>query len=168
MAVFEGYGDSVVRGFCRTAVRWRRRRDARKTLGEMELAPSSSHGTDQSTAPAASPTHRDAADTPWLLVSSLDWDRSVPSIAEETGRLEWNWPQKYGREAETAYRISKGVCQGINRERKCADTIGTVPGLAISNDKMKIYFPNKIYGSNFIKQHSETVMVWNYQNADCS
>jgi len=66
---------------------------------------------------------------------------------------------KYGRETETAYRISKGVCQGINRERKCADTIGTVPGLAISNDKMKIYFPNKIYGSNFIKQHSETVMV---------
>jgi len=27
---------------------------------------------------------------------------------------------------------------------------------------------NKIYGNNFIKQHSETVMVWNYQNADCS
>jgi len=26
----------------------------------------------------------------------------------------------------------------------------------------------KIYGSNFIKQHSETVVVWNYQNADCS
>ena len=31
-----------------------------------------------------------------------------------------------------------------------------------------IYFWNKIYGSNFIKQHSETVVVWNYQNADCS
>jgi len=23
-------------------------------------------------------------------------------------------------------------------------------------------------GSNFIKQHTEAVMVWNYQNADCS
>ena len=42
------------------------------------------------------------------------------------------------------------------------------PGLAISNSKMLIYFSNKIYGSNFIKQHSETVMVWNYQNADGS
>jgi len=31
-----------------------------------------------------------------------------------------------------------------------------------------VYFSNKIYGSNFIKQHSDTVMVWNYQNADCS
>jgi len=43
-------------------------------------------------------------------------------------------------------------------------------GLAISSAKILIYtfFSNKIYGSNFIKQHSETVMVWNYQNADCS
>ena len=31
-----------------------------------------------------------------------------------------------------------------------------------------IYVSNKIYGSNFIKQHSETVIVWNCQNADCS
>jgi len=44
------------------------------------------------------------------------------------------------------------------------------PGLAISSAKLLIYFSNKTYGSkisNFIKQHSETVMVWNYQNADC-
>ena len=27
-------------------------------------------------------------------------------------------------------------------------------GLAISNDKIEIYFPNKTYGSNFIKQHT--------------
>jgi len=32
-------------------------------------------------------------------------------------------------------------------------------GLAISSAKIKIYFSNKIYGSNFIKQHSETVIV---------
>ena len=38
------------------------------------------------------------------------------------------------------------------------------PGPAISN--AKIYISNKIYQSNFIKQHSETVTVWNYQNAD--
>jgi len=31
-----------------------------------------------------------------------------------------------------------------------------------------VFFSNKIYGSNFVKRHSETVMVWNYQNADCS
>ena len=42
------------------------------------------------------------------------------------------------------------------------------PELAISNAKILIYFSNKIYGSNFIKQHSETVMVWNLQSADCS
>jgi len=33
------------------------------------------------------------------------------------------------------------------------------PGLAISNAKILTYFSNKIYGSNFSKQHSETVMV---------
>ena len=38
------------------------------------------------------------------------------------------------------------------RERKCADTIGTV---------LKYYyiFFSKIFGSNFIVQHSETVVV---------
>ena len=40
------------------------------------------------------------------------------------------------------------------------------PGLAISN--AKIHFSNKINGSNFIKEHPETVMVRNYQSADCS
>jgi len=33
------------------------------------------------------------------------------------------------------------------------------PGLAISNAKILIYFSSKIYGSNFIKQELETVMV---------
>jgi len=33
------------------------------------------------------------------------------------------------------------------------------PRLAISNDKILTYFSNKIYGSNFIKHHWETVMV---------
>jgi len=41
-------------------------------------------------------------------------------------------------------------------------------GLAISNAKILIYFSNKIHGSNFIKQRSETVMVWNWQDADRS
>jgi len=42
------------------------------------------------------------------------------------------------------------------------------PGLAISNDKVQTHFSNKMYGSNFIKQHLETVTVLNYQNNDCS
>jgi len=33
------------------------------------------------------------------------------------------------------------------------------PGLAISDAKILMYFSNKIHGSNFIKQHSETDMV---------
>ena len=41
------------------------------------------------------------------------------------------------------------------------------PGLAISSAKIFIYFSNKIYGSDFVEQHTETVMVWNYENADC-
>jgi len=42
------------------------------------------------------------------------------------------------------------------------------PGLAISNAKTLIFFSNKIYRNDFIKQPSETVMVGNYQDADCS
>jgi len=37
------------------------------------------------------------------------------------------------------------------------DTIGTV--LAIFSAEILIYFSHKIYGSNVIEQHSETVMV---------
>jgi len=61
----------------------------------------------------------------------------------------------------------------VYRERKCAVIIGSLaqcrfPGLVISYAKILLYFSYKIYGSNSIEQHSETVMVWNYQNADCS
>ena len=63
-----------------------------------------------------------------------------------------------------------GVGNTVNRGQKCADTIGTVPvpWLAVSSAEILIYFSNKIYRSNLIKQYSETVMAWNYQNADCS
>ena len=51
-----------------------------------------------------------------------------------------------------------------NRECKCADTIGTVlvtwaGHLQCYNINIGPYFSNKTYGSNFIKQHSETVTV---------
>jgi len=37
------------------------------------------------------------------------------------------------------------------------------------NAKILIYFSKKIiYGNDFIKQHSKTVLVRNYQNANCS
>jgi len=39
--------------------------------------------------------------------------------------------------------------------QQCANTNGTVQ--AIFNAKILIYFSNKIYGSNFVEQHSETV-----------
>ena len=55
---------------------------------------------------------------------------------------------------------------GVNRtldvrERKCADTIGTCwfPGLAISNAKYKYIFFQINTRKQFIKQHSETVMI---------
>jgi len=54
-----------------------------------------------------------------------------------------------------------------NTERKCA---GTVPVLWAGHFQcwnINI-FSSKIYGSNFIKRHSETVMVWSYQNGDFS
>jgi len=48
-------------------------------------------------------------------------------------------------------------------EQKCADAVGTVlvSGLAISSAKNTYIFQIKYtpYGSNFSKQHSETVMV---------
>ena len=58
-------------------------------------------------------------------------------------RLGW----QLGRVAPWSPARNSAHCQSVNRE---------------------ICFSIKTYGSNFIKQHSETVMVWNYQNADCS
>jgi len=53
-------------------------------------------------------------------------------------------------------------------ERECADTVGTVPvpWAGHFQAKVLIYFSNEINGSNFIKQHSKTVTVWNYQNVN--
>ena len=39
--------------------------------------------------------------------------------------------------------------------------------ILVVNKKLKLCFSNKIYGSNFIKQHSETAIVRHFQNADC-
>ena len=36
--------------------------------------------------------------------------------------------------------------------------------MAIHSAKILMYFSNKIYGSNLIKQHSETIMVYNQRN----
>jgi len=55
-------------------------------------------------------------------------------------------------------------------ERKCADTVGTVPVPWADHFQCWNFniFSNKKHGNNFIKQHSETRMVWNYRNADWS
>ena len=56
-----------------------------------------------------------------------------------------------------------------NTQRKFADTTGTVLSAgSLEMLKHNYIFSNKIYGNNLIKQQSETVMVWNYQNAGCS
>ena len=41
-------------------------------------------------------------------------------------------------------------------------------GLAVYNAEIQIHLSNKTDGNNSIKQHSETVTVWNHGNADCS
>ena len=55
----------------------------------------------------------------------------------------------------------------VNACQQCDDTIELAQcrfhGTAISSAKMLIHFSNKIYRRTFIKKHSETVMVWNYQ-----
>jgi len=54
-------------------------------------------------------------------------------------------------------------------EEKCADTSYRVAGslLAISSAKIHMYFSNKIYGSNFIKQYSETIWFREHPTAPC-
>jgi len=60
-------------------------------------------------------------------------------------------------------RCSPAPVRWLYRERKCADTLGTVPVPRMRWPfpmlKYKYIFSAKIHGSNFIKQHSETVMV---------
>ena len=61
-------------------------------------------------------------------------------------------------------------CKNSNAEKgtKVCQFNWHIPALAISNAKMLIYFSNEICDNKFIKQHQETAMVLNYQNADCS
>ena len=58
------------------------------------------------------------------------------------------------------------------RERKCADTIGTllVPWAGrFQCYNVNLFFKqDRLHESNCIKQYSETVTVRNYQNADCT
>ena len=63
----------------------------------------------------------------------------------------------------------KGEAQPIENESAPMQSAQCrFPGLAISNAKILIFISNEIYGSNFIQQHSETVMLWTYRNTDCS
>ena len=88
----------------------------------------------------------------------------------------------YGRSAHrlsSAYRTIRAAPAAVDESAVgVADDTGNesapihlaqcrFPRLAISNAEMLIFFSKKICGSNFIKRHSETVMVCNYQNVDC-
>jgi len=73
------------------------------------------------------------------------------------------------RRAKSSLRTSKHA-PADGKERKCADTTGTVLVPRASHFQwwnIEI-FSSEIHGSNFIKQHSETLTVWNWKNADCS
>ena len=52
----------------------------------------------------------------------------------------------------------------VDRERKMRKRNESAPIQLV----LIYFFSNKIHGNNFLKQHSGTVMVWNYQNAVCS
>jgi len=83
---------------------------------------------------------------------------------------QWGWMR--AQRVDISFSLARRRC--TSTKTPCAAHIGNVnlpiqltqcrfPGLAISNAKILIYFSNKIHRSNFIKQHSETVMVWNYR-----
>jgi len=83
---------------------------------------------------------------------------------------QWGWMRE--QRVDISFSLARRRC--TSTKTPCAAHIGNVslpiqltqcrfPGLAISNAKILIYFSNKIHRSNFIKQHSETVMVWNYR-----
>ena len=58
---------------------------------------------------------------------------------------------------EYQHSNSRRRCWSRHRERKCADTIGTVPVPWAGHFQcwnINIFFSNKTYGSNFIKEHS--------------
>ena len=84
------------------------------------------------------------------VVSSRDcsltstFERDLQGGAEKSGAYT-GWPIKTYPTGNENMPIQLAQCR--------------FPGLAISTAKILIYFSNKIYGSNFIKQHSETVMV---------
>ena len=74
--------------------------------------------------------------------------------------------------AQTAQFRAIGIISGTSQHRvqKFADGTGTAPFPLAGHCQCKAVniFSSKIHWSNFIKQHSETAMVWNNRNADCS
>jgi len=61
----------------------------------------------------------------------------------------------------------------VRQNKQLQNPIATVTGKGKfrppdSKTAQRISTSRSIYGNNFIKQHSETVMDWNSQNANCS
>jgi len=113
----------------------------------------------------------------------MRWKGQIEQSVEAPGRLETKPDAKRGLKSFT-YRTANAAsnfahilqvfciihqrlkCEKNTRKKAIGNESAPIqlaqcrsPGLAIFNAKMSIYFLNKIYGSNFIKQHSETVMV---------
>jgi len=105
----------------------------------------------------------------WPLRTLFVLFRSVRRFFELQTSLQCSGWIRFAPPSSPPDRCRCVVCRRGHRERKCADTIGTVlvPWIGLPILKYKYIFSNKIHGSNFIKQHSETVMVWNFQDADC-
>jgi len=106
---------------------------------------------------------------------NADFPRTLSSDCDVGERFEHGLDEE---QIKCSAALTTGVwnhrqysCDGNYSGRKCADTIGTVPIPSAGHfqcKKIPTYFSDKIYRSNFIKHHSETVMVWNYPNAECS
>jgi len=67
-----------------------------------------------------------------------------------------------GRSDDDVSTLPTGVVLRAEGAKVCRynwHSAGSLHGLAISNAKTQIYFSSKMDGSNFIKQHSETVTV---------
>jgi len=112
-------------------------------------------------------SHGHRQDAQKMQKKQLKIERAVLEICSRTDT------QTHGHGAELQYKAGR-TTQHSTPLDDCSNTAQTqsynesaqmqlehcwFPGLAISNAKILIHFSSKIYGSNFIKQHSENVMV---------
>jgi len=104
-------------------------------------------------------TDTEQRDTEIQLVVSPVSDQSVSPA--DLGVFVWS------ADSEDMVLAGPAKCRWRRLAGNEADAIGTVPVPWAGPFRCKninAFFSDKIHGSNYIKRHSETVMVWNYQN----